>query len=174
MILDLGCGANKKEGCVGVDVADLPGVDVVHDLLLFPWPFADGEADGVKCYHFFEHVPAKLRPAFMAEVWRVLASGGTAEFATPLGLWRQCQDPTHEWPPIVPSSYLYFNHTWLRMHGLQHYIDALGVPDFDVSIDGMYMAEGYGGLEPDDATEAATHVLNAVDDLVVTLTKRAG
>ena len=174
MILDLGCGANKKPGCVGVDCCAVEGVDVVHDLFTFPWPFEDGAAEAVKCSHFFEHVPAALRPAFMREIWRVLVPGGTAEIATPLGLWRQCQDFTHEWPPIVPASYLYFNHAWVRGHGMQHYIDRFGLPDFDVSIDGLYMAEGFASLDEKEAIEAATNIMNAVDDLVVTLTKRTG
>ena len=37
-ILDLGCGSVKAEGAVGLDNVGLPGVDIVHDLLDFPYP----------------------------------------------------------------------------------------------------------------------------------------
>ena len=37
-ILDLGCGDNKVEGAGGLDNVSLSGVDIVHDLLDFPYP----------------------------------------------------------------------------------------------------------------------------------------
>ena len=37
-ILDLGCGSVKVEGAVGLDNVGIPGVDIVHDLLDFPYP----------------------------------------------------------------------------------------------------------------------------------------
>ena len=39
--IDIGCGANKRSGWIGMDVRDLEGVDVVHNILDFPWPFPD-------------------------------------------------------------------------------------------------------------------------------------
>ena len=39
--IDLGCGSNKKEGYVGVDILDVPGVDYVTDLSKDPLPFDD-------------------------------------------------------------------------------------------------------------------------------------
>jgi hypothetical protein len=41
--LDIGCGKSKTSGCIGIDRVTLPGVDVVHDLDQFPWPFPDDE-----------------------------------------------------------------------------------------------------------------------------------
>ena len=35
-ILDLGCGEKKVNGAIGLDNLQLPGVDVVHELLNFP------------------------------------------------------------------------------------------------------------------------------------------
>jgi len=34
--LDLGCGASKKDGFIGVDSLKLPGMYVVHDHTIFP------------------------------------------------------------------------------------------------------------------------------------------
>lgn len=45
MMVDLGCGNAKTVGAIGVDNVALPGVDVVHDLLDFPYPFDTGSAD---------------------------------------------------------------------------------------------------------------------------------
>lgn len=35
--LDIGCGGNKQEGFIGMDKRELPGVDIIHDLEVFPW-----------------------------------------------------------------------------------------------------------------------------------------
>ena len=36
--LDLGCGSLKVEGAVDLDNVSTPNVDIVHDLLDFPYP----------------------------------------------------------------------------------------------------------------------------------------
>lgn len=130
MKLDIACGAHKQPGFVGVDIADIPGVDEVMDLFRFPWRFPDSSVDTVFCSHFFEHVPAKLRARFMDEVWRILKPGAQAVFITPM--WnsvRAIQDFTHEWPPIAPESFLYFNAATREASGLTH----MGIGcDFDL------------------------------------------
>ncbi len=55
--LDLGCGANKHPGFVGLDVRDLPGVDIVHDLNVYPWPLPDESVNRITCSHVVEHIP---------------------------------------------------------------------------------------------------------------------
>jgi predicted SAM-dependent methyltransferase len=55
-ILDMGCGDRKMRGAIGIDKAKLPGVDVVHDLNEFPYPFEDETFDEVYCYHVLEHL----------------------------------------------------------------------------------------------------------------------
>jgi len=56
--LDLACGGNKREGYVGMDVVPYPGVDIVHDALIFPWPLPDESVNHIVASHFLEHVPA--------------------------------------------------------------------------------------------------------------------
>ncbi len=55
--LDLACGRSCQPGFEGVDVAPLPGVKYVHNLLSFPYPFADGSVSEIHCSHFVEHLP---------------------------------------------------------------------------------------------------------------------
>jgi len=55
--IDLACGDNKTEGYIGVDIADIPGVDIVHDLSVFPWPFENDSVDEVVCNQYIEHIP---------------------------------------------------------------------------------------------------------------------
>jgi SAM-dependent methyltransferase len=78
--LNLGAGTLPERGWVNVDVVALPGIDVVHDLDVFPWPWPDGAADRVRAYDVFEHVWHPL--PFMRECWRVLRPGGVLDLHT--------------------------------------------------------------------------------------------
>lgn len=54
--VDLGGGGNPMEGFVNIDNRDLPEVDIVHDLELFPWPLPDECAFLVLASHLLEHI----------------------------------------------------------------------------------------------------------------------
>ena len=54
--LDIGCGANKNEGFVGMDVRELPGVDIVHNIEQFPYPLPDECCSMVVASHVLEHI----------------------------------------------------------------------------------------------------------------------
>ena len=56
-ILDVGCGQNKYSGAIGIDSNPRSHADVIHDLGVVPYPFADDEFDEVICRHVIEHVP---------------------------------------------------------------------------------------------------------------------
>lgn len=116
--LNLGCGNDIRSpsgGWVNMDRATLPGVDVAHDFLDFPWPFGDGEFSHVHCSHVLEHVPHHISGQrkdglvlVMEEIHRVLAPGGTVEIRAPHpdggGVWI---DPTHT-RVIHPGNFAYF------------------------------------------------------------------
>ena len=52
-ILDLGCGPIKLNGAIGLDNVALPNVDIVHDLLNFPYPI-DNESFDVHLNIFYK------------------------------------------------------------------------------------------------------------------------
>lgn len=169
--LDLGCGNNKREGFLGVDMTKTPATDFVHDLFKFPWPFADGCAEELHCSHFFEHVPAMLRPKFMEECYRILKPGGKFTVITPYySSMRSVQDFSHQWPPICEASFLYFNKGWREQNRLTHGVYAMKC-DFDFGygymLDPMLQSRNY-----DFQQAAIKNDLNAVLDLHVTLTRR--
>ena len=58
-----------------------PGVDVVHDLDCYPWPFAEGAFDRVVCRHVLAHLQDVVRA--MEELHRIIRPGGVAEIVTP-------------------------------------------------------------------------------------------
>lgn len=116
--LDIGCGANKQPGFVGLDIQELPGVDIVHDFYVMPWPLPDTCAIRAIASHIVEHIPPVavgpngtrfLFIEFMNEVWRILKPGG--QFALALPYWLSpgfAQDPTH-CNPCNENTWSYFD-----------------------------------------------------------------
>ena len=51
-ILDLGCGDNKVEGAIGLDNIALSEVDIVHDLLNFPYPIKTNSFNTISIISF--------------------------------------------------------------------------------------------------------------------------
>lgn len=93
-VLDIGCGAIKLPGAVGMDRLALPGVDVVHDLDHTPWPFEDSTFDHVNARNVMEHVDDLVR--CVEEIWRIAKPGATVEVRMPfMGSVNQHTDPTH-------------------------------------------------------------------------------
>jgi hypothetical protein len=98
IFLDIGCGANRQDGWVGMDIRPLPGVDIVHDVESFPWPLPDGCVKTAMASHLVEHLnPHKFGFVnFMDEVWRVMQVGGEFAIVVPHGNSQgYLQDPTH-------------------------------------------------------------------------------
>jgi ubiquinone/menaquinone biosynthesis C-methylase UbiE len=81
VIIELGCGARKKEGRIGIDAVDLPGVDIVADLEKGLPFLPDNSVDQIHCRHFLEHV--RNFESLMAEMVRVLKKDGTAHIFVP-------------------------------------------------------------------------------------------
>jgi SAM-dependent methyltransferase len=93
--LDFGCGQTKKPDYVGMDVVPGPGVDVLHDFNVFPYPFADSEFDEILCRSSLEHVDQFLRT--MVELHRILRPDGLLEIAAPHYSGADAyRDPTHK------------------------------------------------------------------------------
>ncbi len=80
-ILDLGCGTQKVPGAVGIDFIEADGVDITHDLSVFPWPLPDDNFDLVVFKHAVEHVPDI--PRTMKEIIRVSKNGARIYVETP-------------------------------------------------------------------------------------------
>ncbi|MBP6003559.1 MAG: methyltransferase domain-containing protein [Pyrinomonadaceae bacterium] len=93
-ILDVGCGANKTAGAIGLDNNPRTAADVIHDLGDIPYPFADNEFDLCVSNHVVEHVPDVM--AFIGELHRITKPGGRIKLLTPHYTnpdW--ANDPTH-------------------------------------------------------------------------------
>src|SRR6185369_7146789 len=80
-VLDIGCGANKVAGAIGMDVNPRTAADVIHDLDDLPYPFADDSFDEVIGRHVIEHVSNPL--AVMCELHRITRAGGIVKLLAP-------------------------------------------------------------------------------------------
>lgn len=79
--IDLGCGSNKKEGTLGIDLLPAPGVDYVIDMEKQPLPFADESVSYAHSSHFLEHI--RDPTTILAEISRVCADNARIEIWTP-------------------------------------------------------------------------------------------
>lgn len=104
--LDICCGGHKQgPDWIGLDIQELPGVDIVWDVNIHPWPLPDDCALAAIASHVLEHIPKVAIDGgrtrfplieFMNEVWRVLKPDGQFAIAAPHGASPGfLQDPTH-------------------------------------------------------------------------------
>jgi len=100
-ILDLGCGKNKyksknkEDVVIGMDKVKLPGVDVVHDLEKFPWPFKKNEFDVIIADNVLEHVSNLIKT--MEEIHRISKKDSLIRINVPyFSFYGAYQDPTHK------------------------------------------------------------------------------
>lgn len=119
MKLDIACGQNKRPGFMGVDMMSGPGVDVVHDLEVYPWPFKDNSIDEFNVSHYAEHTHDLMK--FMDEIWRIGQHNArvtiVGPYYTSIRAW---QDPTHV-RVLSEATWMYFTKEWRGANKLDHY-----------------------------------------------------
>lgn len=98
--LNLGAGkdihkSNKDIKWINQDILNLPGIDVVHDLDILPWPFPDNLFDEVYCSHVLEHI--ENIGDGMSELNRICKTGARIKIRVPhFSCGVSYRDPTHE------------------------------------------------------------------------------
>ena len=116
MRLNLGSGSRPVHGYVNVDIADIPGVDVVYDLDVTPWPWEDGTVLEIVGQDIFEHVANPV--GFMMQAHRVLKEGGSLLLKVPHFRHQDAfTDPTHRrfctehtWDYWIEGTQLFTDH----------------------------------------------------------------
>ncbi len=173
--VDLACGGTKKEGYIGIDAYQCEGVDIVHNLMEFPWPFEDNSIYEMNCSHFVEHIPIQLADGsyglnkFMEEVYRCLMPGGTilitAPYYTSMGAW---QDPTHT-RGITDVTFSYYDKTLTKQFHLDHYT---GKCDFELITRTYKLFPEWETRAPEVRTQAIKLYHNVVQEIQFLLRKR--
>lgn len=77
MKLDIGCGKNKRQGFIGLDINPDSNADIIASATNLP--IGDAEASEINCSHLVEHLYPDEARQFFKEVFRVLAAGGIAK-----------------------------------------------------------------------------------------------
>jgi predicted SAM-dependent methyltransferase len=132
-ILDVGCGANKYEGAIGLDNNPRTAADVIHDLGDLPYPFPDNEFDLIIASHVVEHVPDLM--AFIGELHRIAQPGARIRIATPHYTnpdWPN--DPTHKnhinsytFNTFLPGRRVFDFYTDVELRPIRTYVSLLNV-----------------------------------------------
>lgn len=177
MKLDIGCGTKKQKGFTGLDRIAFEGVDVVHDISIYPWPFEDASVEEVHCSHVIEHIPARERIKFVNELYRILTPGGKATLIAPH--WasnRAYGDMTHHWPPVSEMWFYYLRKGWRLDEGNAPHDDITHNPegyacDFDATW-GYGMHQALVVRNQEYQQYALQWFKEAVTDIIATLTKR--
>ena len=93
-VLNLGAGKKIFGGCVNHDCRPRPGIDVVHDLNDYPWPWETNTFHKIVAHHVLEHLWDRLKT--LEELWRIARPFATIDILVPDAahpeMWK---DPTH-------------------------------------------------------------------------------
>jgi predicted SAM-dependent methyltransferase len=124
VVIDLGCGARKAAGRIGIDRVDLPTVDIVADLEQGLSFLPDRCVDELHCRSVLEHID-NFEPLF-GHIVRVLKETGTAHIVVP-----------HFSNPYYYSDYTHRRH--FGLYSFYYFVDTRHqlrrkVPDFYTDI----------------------------------------
>jgi predicted SAM-dependent methyltransferase len=181
--VDLGCGQLKAkpefftdnlqitpDKVIGLDIANCEGVDIVHDLTVFPYPLETESVDAIHSSHFVEHLDGIERMKFFDECHRILKPGGKMRLIHPYyKSVRAVQDPTHKWPPLSENSYLYWDKNWREQNKLDHYPIKC---DFEFNIYYIWQDISVANKNEETRFFNIDKYWNVVADMIVDLTKR--
>jgi predicted SAM-dependent methyltransferase len=104
--LNLGCGNRVLKGYVNLDIEKRDGVDVVHNLDVYPYPFKDNEFDEILADNVLEHLNDTI--GVMKELHRILKKGGRLTIRVPYYLHPNAWiDPTHK-KCLTEDTFRYF------------------------------------------------------------------
>ena len=115
--LDIGCGAAKTAGALGLDRIVLAGVDIVCDLTRFPWPIADNSVDRLIFNHSIQYCGPFVH--LLEELKRICKNGASIEITSPhFSSYNYFSDPLYcfplawrtfdLWSPLSGSKYNYY------------------------------------------------------------------
>lgn len=105
MKLNMGCGNNKLEKFINVDHSEFCNPDMVLDLELLPWPWADNSVDEVVFNHCLEHLGRETAVflGMFKELYRVCQNDALVRITVPHPRHDHfLNDPTHV-RPISPQ-----------------------------------------------------------------------
>ena len=186
MKLNMGCGHNKLEGWVNVELFPECAPDVDCDLESLPWPWPDNLVDEVLFNHALEHLGQDTRTflGMMKELYRVCRNG--AEIAINVPHPRHddfINDPTHV-RVITPDMLALFDRKqcdrWQQLGAanspLAHYLHV----DFAIASAQKVLAQPYATqyadelLSDEDVEQMSRELNNIVKEYRIVMVARKG
>lgn len=112
--LNIGCGGEIKKGYINLDIQKLRGVNIIHNLNKYPYPFKKNQFIEIYCNNILEHLDDIIKP--MEELHRISMNGGKIIIEVPIypSIWAM-SDPTHK------SFYTFFTFDYLREEDYLNY-----------------------------------------------------
>lgn len=161
--LNLGCGFDREEGYINVDMSPECFPDVVWNMEKTPWPWEDNSVDEIKLQHVLEHV-GQTTEAYLniwKEIYRVCRNGAVIHIRVPH--WDHenfYHDPTHV-RAITPIGIAMFN----QLRNIQDFeqggsetklglFTGIDIDITDADIQYMYTREVVEALERGEFTRA--------------------
>ena len=93
--LTIGSGKDIKDDFINLDIIKLPGVDVVHNLNKFPWPFKEDSFEEIEAFMILEHLDNIVKP--LEEIWRISKNKAIIKIKVPFfPSVYSMSDPTHK------------------------------------------------------------------------------
>jgi SAM-dependent methyltransferase len=92
--LNIGAGTDVRQNYVNHDIFQLDGINVVHDLNVYPWPWKDSTFAEIVASDVIEHLNDFMKA--MEEIYRILKPCGMVKLSVPY--WNSVSahgDPTH-------------------------------------------------------------------------------
>ncbi len=104
--LNLGCGRDIRKNYVNIDFTKMLGIDVVHDLNKFPYPFKDNTFEEIECRHVvcLLEDPVKV----MEELHRICKNGAIIKI---FDVYYNCSSPGND--PYLKRTFNENSFNWL-------------------------------------------------------------
>ncbi len=135
--INLGCGENKRRGFINVDRSPEVKPDVLADVTVTPWDWAEWEKTVGLIFadNLFEHIREEPLLKVMQECHRVLKPNGLLQIIVPISspdnFMTMFSDPMHVNHNFTLETYDYFDHRHIRW---KKYGRAYGNPKFERTI----------------------------------------
>lgn len=181
MKLNMGCGFNKREGYINVDMFPDGSPDVLCDLEQTPWIWETSSISEVLFNHSLEHIGADSRVflAMMKELYRVCKNGALIQINVPHPRHDNfIGDPTHVriiTPRMLNLFSKQLNRKWKEMGAANSPLGLYLDVDFEVEhveyvLDEPYVSRYQNGEISDDELNAAiSEKNNVVSEIHITL-----
>lgn len=83
MKLNLGCGTDKRQGYVNIDIRREVNPDLIWDLERLPYPFEDNSVEEILAKDVLEHISFRRVEAVLREWHRILKPNGQIYIQAP-------------------------------------------------------------------------------------------